>query len=197
MNNTIRDLKLINIKFALGEERLKQDIEVFDLPSLESFTLSTLSTSSEFGQLFTRLKAPNCREYDISVDLDQLASSKIKSDAVATTIEWNLLGFGLQQFLDILRDRIVCGFVYPEGERQWFDWKEAPGAVPVFEWKSGCFADGVTVGKSFLIRFKTSDFERVNDWVELVEQQANGFRMMMERRGGGSHRRETGGQPAN
>lgn len=198
INHTIRDLKLVNIKLALGEERLKQDIEVFDLPRLESFTLSTLSTSSEFGQLFTRLRAPNCRKYDISVDLDQLASSKIKSNVVATTIEWNLLGFGLQQFLDILRDRIVCGFVYPEGERQWFDWKEAPGAVPVFEWKSGCFADGVTEGKSFRIRFRTRDQGGVHDWVELTEQQANGFRMMMERLGrGGLHRKETEGQPAN
>ncbi|KAG9047967.1 hypothetical protein FS837_001039 [Tulasnella sp. UAMH 9824] len=198
INHTIRDLKLVNIKLALGEDRLKQDIEVFDLPRLESFTLSTLSTSSEFGQLFTRLKAPNCWKYDISVDLDQLASSKIKSEAVATTIEWNLLGFGLQQFLDILRDRIVCGFVYPEGERQWFDWKEARGAEPIFEWKSGWFADGVTEGRSFRIRFRTGDFERVNNWVELVEQQADRYRTMVERRGGGgSHRKETKGRLAN
>ncbi|KAG8898562.1 hypothetical protein FRC01_010858 [Tulasnella sp. 417] len=121
INHTIRDLKLVNIKLALGEERLKQDIDVFDLPRLESFTLSTLDTSAEFGQLFTRLDAPNYKEYNISVDLDQLGSSKIESKAASTTIEWNLLGFGLQQFLDILGDRIGRDLVYPEDERQWFD----------------------------------------------------------------------------
>ncbi|KIO18540.1 hypothetical protein M407DRAFT_225283 [Tulasnella calospora MUT 4182] len=54
INNTIRDLKLVNIKRTLGEERLKQDIDVFDLPRLESFTLDTLDNSAEFDQLFTR-----------------------------------------------------------------------------------------------------------------------------------------------
>ncbi|KIO18174.1 hypothetical protein M407DRAFT_32144 [Tulasnella calospora MUT 4182] len=195
INNTIRDLKLVNIKLALGEERLKQDIDVFDLPRLESFTLDTLDTSAEFGQLFTRLKAPNCREYGISVDLDQLGNSKIKSKGARTTIEWNLLGFGVQQFLDILRDRIACDFVYPEGERQWFDWMEAPNAAPVFEWRSGCFADGVTARPSFRIRFRTRDREGVYQWVDLVQHQADELRMMKKRLSADESRRKGAGAP--
>ncbi|KAG8911508.1 hypothetical protein FRC01_005677 [Tulasnella sp. 417] len=198
INHTIRDLKMVNIKLALGEERLKQDIDVFDLPKLESFTLSTLDTSAEFGQLFTRLKAPNCKEYNISVDLDQLGSSKIESKAASTTIEWNLLGFGLQQFLDTLGDRIGRDLVYPEGERQWFDWKEAPNTVPVFEWRSGCFADKVATGPSFLIRLRTRNREGVYEWVDQVERYADECRVLRERRNGhGSRRTETGGLLAN
>ncbi|KIO18543.1 hypothetical protein M407DRAFT_225288 [Tulasnella calospora MUT 4182] len=180
-NHTIRDLKLVNIKFAIGEERLKQDIDVFDLPNLESFTLSTLNTSAEFGQLFTRLQAPRCREYNISVDLDQLEGSRIESKAATTTIEWNLLGFGLDQFLGTLRDRIARDLVYPEGERQWFDWKEAQDTAPVFEWRSGCFADGVTEGHSFLIRFRTRDRGAVYEWVDLVQRRADELRAMRGR----------------
>ncbi|KAG8911845.1 hypothetical protein FRC01_005449 [Tulasnella sp. 417] len=198
INHTIRDLKLVNIKLALGEERLKQDIDVFDLPRLESFTLSTLDTSAEFGQLFTRLYAPNCKEYNISVDLDQLGSSRIESKAASTTIEWNLLGFGLQQFLDILGERIGRNMVYSEGERQWFDWKEAPNTVPVFEWRSGCFADKVATGPSFWIRFRTRNREGVYEWIDQVERYADECRVMRERRNGhGSRGTETGGLLAN
>lgn len=174
INHTIRDLKLANIKFAIGEERLKQDIEVFDLPRLASFSLSTLDTSAEFGQLFTRLNAPRCTEYDIAVDLDQLKSSKIQSSGAMTTFEWNLLGFGLQHFLDALRDRTAYEFVYPEGERQWFDWQDNPSTTPIFEWRSGSFADGVVgKGPSFRIRFRTKDREGVYEWVDMVQKQAN------------------------
>ncbi|KAG8953326.1 hypothetical protein FRC04_002736 [Tulasnella sp. 424] len=179
INHTIRDLKLVNIKFAIGEERLKQDIEVFNLPGLESFSFSTLDTSAEFGQLFTRLNAPNCTEYDIAVDLDQLRSSTIQSSGATTTsrLEWNLLGFSWQHFFDTLRKRIASNFVYPEGERQWFDWQDIPGTTPIFEWRSGSFADGVAgKGPSFRIRIRTKDRGGVYEWVDLVQKQADELR---------------------
>ncbi|KAG8979550.1 hypothetical protein FRC05_008540, partial [Tulasnella sp. 425] len=178
-NHTIRDLKLVNIKFAIGEERLKQDIEVFNLPRLESFSFSTLDTPAEFGQLFTRLDAPNCTEYDIAFDLDQLRRSKIRSSGAGTaTFEWNLLGFSWQHFLNTLRKRLASNFVYPEGERQWFDWQDMPSATPIFEWRSGSFADGVAGrGPSFRIRIRTKDREGVYEWVDLVQKQADELRM--------------------
>ncbi|KAG8954602.1 hypothetical protein FRC04_011035 [Tulasnella sp. 424] len=179
INHTIRHLKLVNIKFAIGEERLKQDIEVFNLPRLESFSFSTLDTSAEFGQLFTRLNAPNCTEYDIAFDLDQLRGSKIKSSGAGMAkLEWNLLGFSWQHFLNTLRKRIATNFVYPEEERQWFDWQDIPSATPIFEWRSGSFADGVAgKGPSFRIRIRTKDRGGVYEWVDLVQKQADELRM--------------------
>ncbi|KAG8944177.1 hypothetical protein FRC04_002133 [Tulasnella sp. 424] len=144
-NDKLRYLELVDVRPSYA--RLFQNIETLELPELLQFKLHLLGENTvEMAQLFTRLRAPKCRQLDLAIDTDNLE---------ALNLAFNDLGFDLEAFLVIL-GTWMSKWIVLNSTRSVYRWVDpTPSGIsnkPVLHWQYGGAVDGTYRGLSAVVR---------------------------------------------